>query len=245
MVKKQNTRAAYKPDHPYLKTLSIQKSSGLGRNKKLAMRSAVIIALFLLEGVVMLAVVDSKISHSPIKSDVAVVAKSPKAKPKTEVKAVSEPALPAPALAVSDMSLVIPKLFINAPIDPVGLNTKGEMATSPSLQRLAWYKEGAAPGQIGSAVFAGHYGGPNEIGVFRSLDQLKNGDVLEVKSKAGKIQKYSVYNIGKYALADVPLQELFNKNDGKYLNLVTCVGTWSNGTSSYDQRYIVFSRLVE
>jgi LPXTG-site transpeptidase (sortase) family protein len=143
------------------------------------------------------------------------------------------------------MSLVIPKLFINAPIDPVGLNTKGEMATSPSLQRLAWYKDGAAPGQIGSAVFAGHYGGPNEIGVFRSLDQLKNGDVLEVKSKAGKIQKYSVYNIGKYALADVPLQELFNKNDGKYLNLVTCVGTWSNGTSSYDQRYIVFSRLVE
>lgn len=238
----KNTHIYYDQDHPHLKTLSLEKKVDYGRAQKIALRLAVIFLFFLAEGMLMWALADSQVSYSPLQNELVTGVRPPKkVAPKAEEKAPPPPVAP----DVADKYLVISKLFINAPIEPVGVTSTGEMATSQSLNKIAWYKDGTLPGEQGSAVFAGHYGGPAEVGIFRTLEKLGVGDTMEVRSKSGQTLTYKVYNVGTYKTAEVPLQELFNKKDGKYLNLVTCVGEWDASNSSYSDRHIVYAKLVE
>ena len=240
MDKEKNSHKYYNPNHPYLKTLSLEKKVDYNKAQKIALRLIVIFFFFIAEGLTMWAFADAQVSYSPLQTDIVSGVKPPK---KVAVKN-DEKAPPPPNLEVSDMYLVIPKLYINAPIESVGVTASGEMATSESLQKVAWYKDGARPGEQGSAVFAGHYGGPNETGIFRTADKLKSGDTIEVRSKSGKTLTYRVYKIGQYKVADVPLQELFNKTDGSYVNLVTCVGHWDNESNSYAERLVIYTKLA-
>ena len=242
MSKEKNSHKYYDPNHPYLHTLSLEKKVDYNKAQKIALRLIVVLFFFMAEGLVMWAFADAQVSYSPLQTEIVTGVKPPKKVAKVETeKAPPPPSAP----EVADMYLVIPKLFINAPIEPVGVTASGEMATSQSLQRVAWWKDGTKPGDAGSAVFAGHYGGPAETGIFRTADKLKAGDVIEVRSKSGQTLTYKVYNSARYKLADVPLQDLFNKKDGKYLNLVTCVGQWDAASSSYSDRLIVYAKLVE
>lgn len=227
----------YDPSHPHLSTLSLKRRKGKRSVGKIALRGILVLAFFAVEIMMMLAIADTQVAYSPVKSEVVAGVKPPKQVAKIE-KALERP----PMLALADMYLVIPKLYINAPIDPVGVTPTGEMATSPSLQRIAWYKDGTKPGAPGSAVFAGHYGGPQEVGIFRTIDKLTVGDTFEVRSKSGSSTKYKVYKSATFLVKDVPLQELFNKNDGSYINLVTCVGNWDSAANSYDKRLIVYAQ---
>jgi len=229
----------YDKDHPYLSTLSIKKRANYVRTQKMALRIVVVLFFVLAEGMLMWATADSSISYSPLQKEVLVGVKSPKKVAKAENISAPPPSL---SPFAADMYLVVPKLYINAPIENVGVTANGEMATSQSLERVAWYKDGKRPGDIGSAVMAGHYGGPNEIGIFRSTDKLVVGDTIEVRDKSGNSTAFKVYKVARYQLSEVPLQEIFNKADGKYLNLITCVGNWNNSNSTYDQRLIVFSK---
>lgn len=206
--------------------------------KKITTRVLVALSFVMLEGILMWTMADSRISYSPLRSEVIAGVKPPK--PVIKVNKAIEAS---PVLALSDMYLVIPKLYINAPVDPVGVTQTGEMASPPSLQRIAWYKDGTRPGSQGSSVLAGHYGDGQEAGIFRSLDKLEEGDVLEVRTKTSQSLKYKVYKKSIYKTADVPLQELFNKYDSKYLNLVTCVGDWDPNTKSLDKRLIIYARM--
>jgi len=140
-----------------------------------------VLAVFVAEGVLMWAMADSKISYSPVKNDVIAGVKPPK----QVAKVTDKPIEKTPVLAVADMYLVVPKLYINTPIEPVGVTATGEMATSQSLQRVAWYKDGGKPGAQGSVVLAGQYGSPQEVGIFRTKDKLEAGDTLGVRSKDG------------------------------------------------------------
>lgn len=237
MAKDSKQYAYYDPSHPYLKTLSLKKNNSKKSLRKIVIRTILLFGFFIFEGLMMFAIADSQIAYSPVRNEVVTGVKPPKQVVRQE-KVIEKP----PVLALSDQYLVIPKLYINAPIDPLGVTASGEMATSPSLQRIAWYKDGTKPGIIGSAVFAGHYGGPQEIGIFRSLDRLVAGDVVEVRSKDGKSTKFIVYKSATYEVKDVPLQDLFNKKDSSYLNLVTCVGNWNNQTSTYDKRLVVYAK---
>jgi len=208
------------------------------RAKKITTRVLVVFTFLMLEGILMWTMADSRIAYSPVRSEVIAVVKPPKPVIKTDKKIEASP-----VLALSDMYLVIPKLYINAPVDPVGVTPTGEMASPSSLQRIAWYKYGTRPGSAGSSVLAGHYGNAQEMGIFRSLDKLEEGDVLEVRTKSAQSLKYKVYKKSIYKTSDVPLQELFNKYDSKYLNLVTCVGDWDPNTNSLDKRLIIYARM--
>lgn len=208
------------------------------RAKKITTRLLVALSFVMLEGILMWTMADSRISYSPVRSEVIAGVKPPKPLIKTEKNIESYP-----VLALSDMYLVVPKLYINAPVDPVGVTPTGEMASPSSLQRVAWYKDGTKPGASGSSVLAGHYGNAQEMGIFRSLDKLEEGDVLEVRTKTAQSLKYKVYKKSIYKVADVPLQELFNKYDSKYLNLVTCVGDWDPSTNSLDKRLIIYAKM--
>ena len=138
--------------------------------------------------------------------------------------------------------LVIPLLNINANIQHLGVAQNGEMEVPSNIVDVGWFKLGPSPGKRGSAVIAGHLNGKNnEAGVFANLDKLKPGDNLSIEDKSGKsitfiVQKKELYRSG-YA------DEVFSRNDGVHLNLITCDGLWDESKKSFTKRLVVFADI--
>ena len=141
--------------------------------------------------------------------------------------------------------LQVPKLGIDAKIETVGVTAEGNMASPSTFHTVAWYKGGTAPGGIGSAVIAGHVDNALSVnGVFKELHTLVPGDEVLVQTETAGTLRYRVVALEEYDYLNAPLKEIFDRNDGQYLNLVTCAGTWLSDRGTYDKRLIVYTELV-
>jgi len=163
------------------------------------------------------------------------------------------PAIPVPLIDRSgiwhaydgDRRLVVPRLGIDAEIETVGATAEGNMANPSTFHTVAWYEGGTAPGGIGTAVIAGHVDNALSLaGVFKELHTLAPGDEVQVAVGSTTL-RYRVLRLAVYPYDDAPLAEIFGKSDGRYLNLVTCAGSWLPGARTYDKRLIVYTELIE
>jgi LPXTG-site transpeptidase (sortase) family protein len=143
--------------------------------------------------------------------------------------------------------LLIPAIGVDAPIEMVGQDSQGRMGvpTKNQWNGVGWYQNGTVPGAQGSAVIDGHLdtttGAP---AVFWKLGDLHLGDMVMVKDKTGHKAQFRVFKIQSYTLAQAPLDQIFAKNDGTYLNLITCSGSWDYSQNQFNQRLVVFTQLV-
>ena len=141
--------------------------------------------------------------------------------------------------------LQIPRIKVDAKIQYVGLNAKGNMGVPSNYSDVAWYKYGSLPGHVGSAVIDGHVdNGLGLRGVFKDLEKLKIGDDVYVLNKEGTKVHFQVTDIGRYNYKEVPTKRLFNRGDDAYLNLITCGGTWVKDEKTYNERIVVYTTLV-
>lgn len=144
------------------------------------------------------------------------------------------------------VNLKIPKLAVNADVEYVGKDGSGRMDVPKKDEDVAWWKFGAKPGEMGSAVLAGHFdrkdGGP---AVFYDLSKLKMGDTIEVMGEKGEILSFEVVGTEIFKDSEFPLQEVFGRTDGRYLNLITCDGVYDRNSKNYSDRLVVFTELVE
>lgn len=137
--------------------------------------------------------------------------------------------------------LKIPSINIDAAIEYVGVTDKGEMDVPKDTNDVGWFNLGPRPGEMGSAVFAGHFDGVyGEDAVFTNLSKLKEGDKLYVEDDNGNsitfvVKGSRIYDPG-YA------DEVFSRNDGIYLNLITCDGVWDRSKKSFSKRLVVFTK---
>jgi len=143
------------------------------------------------------------------------------------------------------LRLVIPSLGIDANIQPVGKNGRGEMAAPSNFSDVSWYREGTVPGEKGSAVMAGHVDNGIALeGVFKHLHELRKGDEFSVVTKGGATVRFIVSDVQSFHYKEVPLELLFLMKDKARLNLVTCDGAWISGERTYDRRLVVFGELL-
>src|SRR5713226_1673955 len=131
--------------------------------------------------------------------------------------------------------LNIPAIHIDAPVMNVGATASGAMDAptsqaihSPYWTSVFWYDLGAAPGQAGNAVIAGHIdrvGG--DPAIFWSLGSLGPGDDVFVLTMEGKSLHFVVDRVVNYP-ANAPPQDAINAVFGPtaahHLNLITCSG---------------------
>ncbi len=142
-------------------------------------------------------------------------------------------------------TLRIPKLGIDTKIQQTGLNSKGDMGVPTNYTDVAWYKHGTIPGQLGSAVIDGHVdNGLGLAGVFKNLGRLQKGDDVYLTTKTGRELHFVVEEAVAYPYKAVPLEKLFTRKDDARLNLITCGGTWIKAEKTYDERFVVYTRLV-
>lgn len=140
----------------------------------------------------------------------------------------------------------IPRLNIDTKIQQTGLNARGEMGVPTNYTDVAWYKHGTIPGQRGSAVIDGHVdNGLGLAGVFKNLQELKKGDDIYVITKTGRELHFIVEEAVAYPYKSVPLEKLFTRSDDARLNLITCGGAWIKSEKTYDERFVVYTRLAD
>jgi len=138
--------------------------------------------------------------------------------------------------------LKIPMIGVDSAIIPVGLTFDGAMDVPKGPVNVAWFNLGPRPGEIGSAVVAGHYGWKNNIpAVFDNLHKLRKGDKIYIEDEKGGNIIFVVREIQIYGKnADASL--VFGSSDGKaHLNLITCTGVWNKTEKSRSDRLIVFT----
>lgn len=149
-------------------------------------------------------------------------------------KTIVRPSLP--------VRLTIPAIKVDATILHVGVASDGSMETTKDPDRLGWYELGQRPGEIGSAVIAGHYGWRDGIpAVFDHLDDLRVGDKVYSEDEKKLVTIFVVRDVRTYNQND-DAQDVFHSADNKaHLNLITCEGTWDASSKSYPKRLVVFT----
>ncbi|MES2215809.1 MAG: class F sortase [Patescibacteria group bacterium] len=145
----------------------------------------------------------------------------------------------------SPLRLIIPSIRIDAKVQQVGIAKSGNMMPPSNFTDVGWYKLGAVPGQLGSAVFAGHVDNALALpGVFKHLADVAVGDDVYVRSEDGKLLHFKVTDTTTYNYKDVPTDLIFNQNDKARIRLITCSGTWVQNDKSYNERMVVTAELV-
>ncbi len=146
---------------------------------------------------------------------------------------------------VFNRRLTIPALEIDAKIQDVGITSKGNMSTPNNFFDVGLYKYGPLPGEMGSAVIAGHVN--NGFGfdaVFGDLKNIKEGDAIYVEIEKGTKIHFVVTSTSIYDY-NAPAPEVFEQSDGAYLKLITCTGNWISDLRTHDKRLVVNATKVE
>ncbi|MGD9694195.1 MAG: sortase [Thermoleophilia bacterium] len=135
----------------------------------------------------------------------------------------------------------IARLGINAPVAPVGIDTaKGQLDVPPNIQRLGWWRDGAAPGApAGATLIAGHVDSARAgEGAFFKLKSATSRDRVQVTTADGRTRTYrvtSVRRVKKDALPD----DIYSLNGRERLVLVTCGGRFDQSIGHYVDNIVV------
>jgi LPXTG-site transpeptidase (sortase) family protein len=142
---------------------------------------------------------------------------------------------------VSPVRLSIPSIELNNSVIPMGINTKGELdVPSGSTHNIGWYAKGVVPGEIGSAVMDAHV-----FAAFSKLHEVKAGDDIYVVMNDGSRAHFIVSSTKVYELKDLSSNELFKRQGGRYLHLITCAGQETEDGSTYTHRLVVYAELAD
>ena len=163
------------------------------------------------------------------------------------------------------LELRIPSLGMSAPVLGVGITSKNVMdtptgAASDSVwQKVFWYRGGGTPGAASTATIAGHV--DDVLGrpaIFAHLKDLRPGDSIAIRdTRTGLESDFLVTGTAIYTLAQTlnpaVLAQIYGPGpvagqgaqrsaDGlSHLTLITCIGHWVTGASTYDHRLAVYA----
>jgi LPXTG-site transpeptidase (sortase) family protein len=166
---------------------------------------------------------------------------SPSASASPNAALAQAQAIVAPSAAPA--RLLVPSINVNAPIEPVGLDAQGRMATPSKASNVAWYRLGSTPGEVGDAVLAGHLDWTTGPAVFWSLGKVRKGDEVTVVRADGTRVKF-VADATSTVPYDSSTDALFTRDGPPSLTLITCAGAWDRQRGTYLQRLVVHSTLV-
>lgn len=144
------------------------------------------------------------------------------------------------------LTLTIPSIGVTAPVEQVGLDDKKAMDVPKNVDGVGWYNLGTKPGDLGSAVVAGHMDKvTGEPAVFYDLEKVKIGDEILVMDEKQIQYRFKVTGSYSFPFDKLPLTEIFASTDKSRLNLITCGGEWDAKKKNYSNRLVVYTELVQ
>lgn len=152
----------------------------------------------------------------------------------------------APALRHSPPERIrIPSIRVNAPLMGLGLTPQGSLDAPPPEQKnlAGWYEAGITPGEVGTAIVAGHVDNADGPAVFYDLGALKKGSAIEVQRRDGGTALFTVDAVEVYAARDFPDEKVYGAAPRAELRVITCGGGYAKATG-YQGNVVVFAHLT-
>lgn len=130
-----------------------------------------------------------------------------------------------------------------APIDAVGVEPDGGMEIPTDIARIGWYRYGPEPGaDEGTAVLTAHIDDRTQgKGVFYDLDELQEGDDVEVRMSDDSVRRFTVDEVRQIPKVDLPTGDLFRRDGVPRLALITCGGAFDAGSRHYRDNIVVLA----
>ena len=140
----------------------------------------------------------------------------------------------------------IPSLGVYARIKHTGTDN-GAVGSPKNVNDVSWYNESAHPGNaIGSSLLLGHVSGWTTAGVFKKIDQLKPGDRFEIEKGSGEKLAYEVTRGERIPLDQVDMSKILGTEvAGEHdMKLMTCAGKYNKDTKQFEERYVVYAKIL-
>lgn len=149
---------------------------------------------------------------------------------------------PVPAMPAVPTRLDLPSLGVTAPVVPVGLNPDRSMEIPHLVSTVGWYEPGVRPGEVGSAVLAGHVDSRDQgRGAFFRLRDLATDDVVALTHEDGAVTEWVVVEVRSYPKDELPISELFTRFGDTRLALITCGGPFERASGRYTENIVVYA----
>ena len=155
------------------------------------------------------------------------------------------PPLPRAGRPISrPVALVIPAIGVRTSLIKLGRTSQGTLQVPTSTSVAGWYTASPRPGQVGSAIIAGHIDSLAGPGVFFRLRLLHPGDLVYVRRADGSLAVFRVYAERMYAKASFPTQRVYGPEPDAELHLITCGGVFNSATGHYLSNVVVYSSEI-
>lgn len=149
------------------------------------------------------------------------------------------PLTDAPVARIAPVSVEIPAIGLRTPLIHLHLRATGELVPPTNFGDAGWFSEGAAPGEPGPAVLAGHVDSRAGPAIFYRLSELKPGDAVLVHRADGSTLRYTVSVSVRYPKAHFPTALVYNPVPATELRLITCGGSFDYAKRSYRDNIVV------
>ncbi len=126
---------------------------------------------------------------------------------------------------------------------PLGLLPDGPLEVPTDYQQAGWYTGGVTPGEVGTAVIAGHVDSHHGPAVFFGLAALRADDRVQVPRADGSTATFVVYSSEQFAKDQFPTRAVYGATSEAELRLITCGGDFDRVTGHYRDNVVVFARL--
>ncbi len=160
------------------------------------------------------------------------------------------------------VSMRLPSLGVEAPIEPIGLVPGRNQLDVPEWQNIGWYHIYDKPGLGTSSLYSAHKDyWPDKRGPFYTLTDLQDGDQIVIEMEDGREYVYEVFFQRRYDVDEMPMYdivwphkaknpELRRPPDEEWITLYTCGGDFvsydgDGGPGYYVHRDVVIARLVD
>ncbi|MDT0305006.1 class F sortase [Streptomonospora wellingtoniae] len=144
------------------------------------------------------------------------------------------------------VSLAVPALELHTrSLVRLGLTDTDRLEAPGPWQAVGWWSGGAAPGEKGAAVLAGHVDSRTGPAVFFGLDRLERGHRIRVGRADGTTARFAVERVSLHAKDDFPTRRVYEAEPGRAeLRLITCGGAFDAASGRYTANTVVYARLV-
>lgn len=152
-------------------------------------------------------------------------------------------AAPAPQQVVIDdpERLRIPAIEVDAPIVDLGRTEQGGLQVPQDWDATGWWTGGITPGRIGPAVIAGHIDSKSGPAVFFRLEELQEGDTIQVVGADGQTLTFQVEGMEQFPKAEFPTDRIYGPTSDPQLRLITCGGPFDASWGHYLDNVVVYA----
>jgi sortase (surface protein transpeptidase) len=140
--------------------------------------------------------------------------------------------------------LIVPKLKIDAMIDPVGLDNNNRLNAPNNIFNVGWWQASSQPGQTGATVLDGFTNNGTSPGLFAALADLAPGDTFKLQTGNNTVLNYVVVKTVEYGTNGLNMDQAISpvSSTQSGLNIITCTGQTLTCPSTSNPDFVVFSQ---